>query len=75
SMGLVLYECLSGDTVFVGENVLERQLKETPPPPGSVVEGVPPELDAVIMKAVAKEPPDRFQTVREFTTALRAVPL
>jgi len=75
SMGLVLYECLTGDTVFVGENVLERQLKEMPPPPGSVVEGVPPEMDTVIMKAIAKEPPDRFQTVRDFTTALRALSL
>lgn len=74
SMGLVTYECLTGETVFIGQDVLERQLKETPPPPSEKVEGVPAELDAVIMKSIAKDPGDRYQTVRELIAALRAVP-
>lgn len=74
SMGLVLYECLTGETVFLGPDVLERQLKETPPPPGSKVPGIPPELDAVIMKSISKKPEDRYQSIRELMTALRAVP-
>ena len=75
SLGLVLYECLTGDTVFVGDNVLERQLKEMPPPPGSIVEGVPAGLDAAIMKAIDKTPEARFQTIRELNTALRTLAL
>lgn len=74
SMGLVMYECLTGETVFMGSNVLERQLNETPPPPSTKVPGVSPELDAVIMRCIAKRPEDRYQTVRELIAALRAVP-
>lgn len=74
SMGLVIYECLTGETVFLGQDVLERQLKEMPVPPGKRVEGVPPELDAVIMKCIAKQPEERYQTVRDLIAALRAVP-
>jgi len=75
SMGLVIYECLTGETVFMGQDVLERQLKELPPPPGSKLEGVPAELDAIVMRCIAKKPEDRFQTVRELIAALRAVPV
>ncbi|MDZ4859304.1 MAG: protein kinase [Candidatus Hydrogenedentes bacterium] len=73
SMGLVMYECLSGETVFMGQDVIERQLKETPPPPSQKVEGVPPALNDIVMKCIDKKPEDRFQTVRELITALRAV--
>ena len=73
SMGLVIYECLTGETVFMGQDVLQRQLEETPPPPGAKVQGVPADLDAVVMKCIAKKPDDRYQTVRELIAALRAV--
>lgn len=75
SLGLVLYECLTGETVFLGQNVLERQLKETPPAPSTVAEGVSPGLDAIILKCVAKRPEDRYQTVKELLTALREASL
>ena len=72
SVGLVLYECLSGETVFAKGDVLERQLEETPPPPSTVVEGVPPALDETVMKCIQKDPDKRFQTARELVVALRA---
>ncbi|GMV91441.1 MAG: hypothetical protein AMXMBFR82_12190 [Candidatus Hydrogenedentota bacterium] len=75
SLGLVLHECLTGETAFLGENVLERQLNEMPPPPGQTVEGVSPELDAIVTKAIAKKPEDRYQTIRELMTELRALNL
>jgi tetratricopeptide (TPR) repeat protein len=73
SMGLVIYECLTGQTVFMGQDVLQRQLEELPPPPSEKVPGVPADLDAVVMKCIAKKPDERFQTVRELIAALRAV--
>lgn len=73
SMGLVLHECLTGKTTFLGPDVLERQLKEMPDPPGKSVPGIPPELDAIVMKCIAKDPKDRYQTVRDLVTDLRAV--
>ncbi|MBX7257092.1 MAG: protein kinase [Candidatus Hydrogenedentes bacterium] len=75
ALGLVLYECLTGETVFLGQNVLERQLKETPPAPSTVVEGVPPQLDAIILKCVSKQPEDRFQNMKELMAALRNLSL
>ncbi|MCF6286296.1 MAG: serine/threonine protein kinase, partial [Candidatus Hydrogenedentes bacterium] len=73
AMGLVLYELLSGKTVFEDGNVMERQITEVPPLPSSCVEGVPPELDALIMKCIAKKPEERFQTAQEMIDALRQV--
>lgn len=70
SLGLVLYECLTGETLFADGDVLERQLKEVPPPPGKKVEGIPAPLDAVVMKCIAKKPEERFQTMRELREAL-----
>lgn len=71
SLGLVLHECLTGRTVFNEGNVLERQLEETPPPPGASVEGVPPEFDRVVMKCLKKDPDERFHNAKELLDALR----
>ena len=73
SIGLVLHELLTGQTVFREGDVLERQLEEMPVPPSASVEGVPPELDAAILKAVMKKPNERWQSVKEFVEALRAI--
>ncbi|MBN2308777.1 MAG: protein kinase, partial [Candidatus Hydrogenedentes bacterium] len=75
AIGLVLHECVTGKTVFRDGNVMERQLEEMPPVPGTVVEGVPEALDQVIMKCVAKNPDERFQNAKELYAALRAIPM
>ena len=49
---------------------LERQLKEMPDPPGKSVEGIPPQLDVIVMKCVAKEPDERFQSISQLQAAL-----
>jgi serine/threonine-protein kinase len=72
-VGLVLYECLTGETLFREGDVLERQLSETPPPPGSRAQGVPEALDQLVMKCIEKEPDRRFRNARELLTALRGV--
>lgn len=73
AMGLVLHELLTGKVVFETGNVMERQLTEVPKPPGLLVAGIPDELDAVVMKAIAKKPEERFGSAQEFLNALRAV--
>ena len=73
AMGLVLYELLTGKTVFLDGDVMRRQLTEVPPVPSSQVEGIPPLLDQIIMKAIAKKPEERFQTARDFVAHLREV--
>ncbi|HPO15500.1 MAG TPA: protein kinase [Candidatus Hydrogenedentes bacterium] len=71
SLGLVMHELLTGNVVFTGENVLQRQLTEVPPAPAEVNPNVPPEVDALVMKCIAKDPGQRFQSIGELITALR----
>jgi tetratricopeptide (TPR) repeat protein len=73
AIGLVLYELLSGKTVFNDGNVLERQILEMPPLPSQVVEGIPELLDQIIMKCIAKDPNERFSSADELSKYLRMV--
>lgn len=73
AMGLVLHELLTGKTVFLDGDVLQRQVTEMPPPPGESVEGIPGMLDQIVMKCIAKKPEERFQTVKELLGYLRQV--
>ncbi len=73
-LGIVLYEMLTGDVPFTADSpwALIRQQIETPPPPlKSRRQGVPDWLEAVIAKALAKDPNLRFQTPAEMLAALR----
>ncbi|MEI8257955.1 MAG: protein kinase, partial [Deltaproteobacteria bacterium] len=77
SLGVVLYELLSGRRPFVGHDpfaVLAKIVLEDPPRLGSVVQGVAPALDAVVARALAKNPEDRFRSARAFAEALSALP-
>lgn len=73
AIGLVLYELLTGETVFADGDVMQRQLNEMPPPPSQVVEGVPELLDQIIMKCIAKRAEERFQTAQDLVNHLRQV--
>jgi serine/threonine-protein kinase len=76
SLGTVLYEMLTGRPPFAGETVTEIMqavLEHTPPVP-SVVDGhVPPELDGVVMRMLAKRPDDRYPSARSLFRELRRV--
>jgi hypothetical protein len=72
SLGCVLYECLTGRVPFVKDvntAVIWAHVQEPPPPPSTVREELPPGIDEVIARALAKEPGDRYQTCRELATA------
>lgn len=74
SLGIVLYLMVSGRRPFYGsrEEVLEAHLSEKPPPP-SAWGWVSPELEQIILRALAKDPEERFGSGGEFALALRGV--
>src|SRR3954471_20482050 len=75
SVGVVLYELLTGQLPFEGEAPISIALKhvnERPAPVGQMRPGIPPALDAVVLRALEKDPALRFQTAEEFIAALEA---
>jgi len=74
SLGAVLYEMLAGQPPFMGDTVTEimRQvLTLAPPPPSAFNSRVPPELDVIVMRALAKQPEDRYPSARSLYRELR----
>ena len=76
SVGIVLYELLTGEVPFTGDSPVEiamRHLSAQPPLPSEVREGVPHELDLVVARALAKDPEDRYQSAEEMDEDLSRV--
>jgi serine/threonine protein kinase len=76
ALGVVMYYLLSGKLPFSGANTLSviYQIVNTDPEPvSSHRKGISPELNAVVMKAMAKEPAKRFTTWDEFGAALAEI--
>ncbi|MFF3916732.1 protein kinase [Streptomyces sp. NPDC001852] len=66
--GCLLYELLALRPPFTGEtplSVVYQHVQDIPTPPSEVADGCPPELDGLVMRSLAKEPDDRFQTAEE----------
>jgi serine/threonine-protein kinase len=72
SAGVVLYQLLTGDLPFSGSftAVMHKVLNEQPTPPSVLNVQAPKPLDAVLRKAMAKRPEDRFQSAAEFRQAI-----
>ena len=76
--GVVLWETLVGRRLFEGDNDVEvfgKVLDAEIAPPGRLVPDVPPELDAIVMRALARPAQDRFASARDMARAIeRTVP-
>ncbi|MDH5492324.1 MAG: protein kinase [Myxococcales bacterium] len=73
AVGTCLYEMITSDRLFMGESdfsTLEKVRNAAVPPPSSLVEGLTDDFDRVIMKALAKDPDERFSTAGEMQEAL-----
>ncbi len=75
SIGVILYEALTGRVPFEADSavaVAMKQVSQTPQRPSSINHLVSPALDAVVMRALEKEPGNRFQSADAFIAALDA---
>jgi tetratricopeptide (TPR) repeat protein len=73
SLGIVMFEIFTGVVPFSGDNVIaviRKHLYDDPPPPHSFNEGIPMEIEEVILHCIEREPEDRFQSVAELNSEL-----
>src|ERR671939_968054 len=76
SLGIVLYELLTGTVPFNGDTPVEiamKHLSTTPEPPSAKRAEIPRELDYVVMRALAKDPAERYQSAEEMDDDLARV--
>jgi eukaryotic-like serine/threonine-protein kinase len=74
SLGAVLYEMFTGEKAFAGESttaIIYKVMNDDPIPPRAIEPSLPPQLDGVIKKALAKDPMQRYQSCDELREALR----
>ena len=75
SCGVILYQFLTGERPFSGAvtTIMHKVLKEDPLPPSALNTTLPPAWDAVVKKAIAKNPGDRYQRAGQFAADIAAV--
>ena len=74
SLGVVLYEMLSGRLPFDSQSefeIMRGHMQEPPPPLNQFIPGIPPAIEQVVMKSLAKAPEHRFQSCSEFIAGLQ----
>jgi len=74
--GVLLYQLIVGKVPFWSENPFEiaaKQVREKPVPPSHHVDGLDPELEALILRTLAKTPSERFTRAEELRDALAAI--
>jgi serine/threonine-protein kinase len=74
ALGIILYEMLCGGPPFISEgfgDIIIMHVMKEPVPPEQKNPAVPSEVSAAILRALAKDPADRFQSMHDFQAALR----
>src|ERR687887_808879 len=74
SAGIILYQFLTGEKPFTGSGAranAEKNIPEKPPLPSSLNDAVTPLFDAVVNRALAKDPDERFPSARDLSVALK----
>ena len=72
SLGIILYEMVTGRVPFTADTplaVILKHISDPLPPPSIVKKDIPESIERVILKALAKEPGDRYATASEFLSA------
>jgi tRNA A-37 threonylcarbamoyl transferase component Bud32 len=73
ALGVILFEMLTGEVPFGGNSyrtIMLNQMTKAPPAARRIVPELPPALDAILSRALAKRPADRFQSMAELRAAL-----
>src|SRR5262249_26109292 len=76
ALGVIMYELLTGRLPFVGQTTVElynRILNDDPPPPTKVKPQLTREIELVCLKALEKEPKDRYQTAEQMADDVKAL--
>lgn len=74
SVGVILYQMLTGELPFIGDlptTTLYKIVHEDPAPPSSLNETLPPEIDAAVLKSLAKNPAERYACCTDLAKAVR----
>lgn len=73
SLGVILYEMLSGMAPFSGSTpaeIAQKHANDSPHPPRQIVAAIPEDVERIVLKALAKQPGDRFANAAEFRQEL-----
>ncbi|MBN2724966.1 MAG: protein kinase [Deltaproteobacteria bacterium] len=76
SVGVIMFEIFTGSVPFKAESfmgILTQHITTPPPPPTTLNSNIHPRIEQTILKAMAKDPDERFQTMGEFLADLNAV--
>jgi len=76
SFGVVLYQLLTGTAPFIGTNqyqIIDQHVRKSPPLLSTQVRDLPPGVEELVLRAMAKHPDERFQSMEEMAEATRAI--
>ena len=76
ALGIMLFELATGRLPFEGDDpmqVLFKHIQEPPPAPSTVKPGLPPELDNIVLRMLAKQPSERYPSVDDAVAALETL--